>query len=398
MATFYDKLNDVKNQITTNTGLSNIVEGSIAYQIAQAIAYEAYKQEVSIENDLINNSILNSTGSYLDNIGNNTFGVERKKAITPYITSSMKTLKFYVSGNRNFGAINNNKDIILSKGTAIYGVSGGSNIRFVLDDNYTLSAASYEGYVSATMSQGSSNSIGANTLTNHTFINYSDYSNNTLLVTNTMAIITGREAEIDEDYRYRIKDALRSVNQSSVDGVLSVVRSIPGVSDAKVYPSKDGAGTFTVYVQGITPITSDEVITDVELTLLQECVTPWANYNIVKPDYIGFSIEVNLILVSNNSITDTAQFTSLIRSNIETYINNFTDSRFYIIDLKRKILDMNSNIADVEISTFNVFRGTDEFRESDSIDVSTVTYIEPLDLEKIVVEPINDAITVVING
>lgn len=398
MATFYDKLNDVKTQITSNTGLSNIVEGSIAYQIAQAIAYEAYKQEINIENDLINNSILNATGSFLDNIGSNFFGVERKKSISPYISSSMKTLKFYVTGNRNFGAINNNKDIILAKGTAVYGLSGGSNIRFVLDDTYTLPAASYETYVSATLSQGSSDSIGANTLTKHTFTNYSDYSNNTLLVTNTLAIVTGRETETDEDYRYRVKSALRSINQSSVDGVLSIARSVTGVSDAKVYPSKDGAGTFTIYVQGITPITSDEVITDVELALFQECATPWAVFNVVKPDYIGFNIEVSLILVSNNSITDTAQFTSLIRSNIETYINNFVDSKFYIIDLKRKIIDMNSNIADVNINTFNVFRGTDEFRQSEIIDTSTVTFIEPLDLEKIVVEPINDAILVSISG
>lgn len=394
MATFYDKLNNVITLISDKTGISNIVPGSMAYQIAQAIAYESYLQEQKLENESINNSILTATGVYLDNIGDNFFGVKRKKEIKPYVSSSMQTLKFYTSGNRNFGAINKNNNITIPIGTVIYGESNGSTVRFITNEEIILYAADYEGYVSATLSQGTSNIIQSNTLVNHTFTNYTDINSNSLLITNVYPIITGREREDDEEYRYRIKNALRNLNQASISGILNVVRSVEGVSDAKIYAAKDGAGTFTVYVQGITPITSDEVITNVELTLYQECATPWVNFNVVKPDYIGLSIGVSLTLISNNSVTNASQFEQTIRNNIESYINNFTGTKFYITDLQRKILDSNSNIADVDITSFKIYRGSDEFRESETIDVTSTAYIEAMALEKIVVEPINDAIIV----
>jgi len=390
LASYYNKLENIIQLITDRTGLTNIVPGTTAYQIAQAFAYEAYQQELKIDINFENNSISSAVGPHLDKIGSNFFGIERIQAQKPYISSSMKTLKFSTTGDRPFGAVNNDEDIILPRGTVI----SGTGVRFVLDQEYILPASYIEYYVSASLIQGPNDIIQSNVLTEHSFTNYSDYKSKSLLVTNTMPIITGRPKESDEDYRYRIKNYLRLVNQSNLDGVLNIIRSVKGVSDAYVYPAKDGAGTFTAYVQGITPITSDDVIGSVKLALMQNCVTPWVDFNVVKPDYIGISLSANISLISTTNVTNTVQFTKMIKSGLESYINNFSGSELYILDLKRVILNMSSDIADVDITVFKTFRGTDELRQSETVNLDEIDSITIFDQEKVVVEPITDAIIV----
>lgn len=395
-ATYYDKLDNVIKFITDKTGISNIVPGSIAYQIAQAIAFESFQQEIKMDRMFENNSILNSVDLHLDNIGENFFGISRKKELPPFISTSMKCLKFYVSGSRSFGSINGNNDITIPAGTIISGTTGGNAVRFSVSQTIVFPATEYEGYVNATLLQGPNSAIMSNVLTTHNFTNYSDYQNKSLLVTNSLPILTGREKETDEDYRYRISNALRSFNQANIDGVLAVARSVQGVSNAKCYQAQDGAGTFTLYVQGITPITSDDVINDVELAILQECATPWCDFNVCKHDYLGVSLSVEISLITTSTITNKEQFAETIKTNIESYINNFNDYNLYFIDLKRQILNISTDIADVDIKEFISFRGTDLFRESETIDISAESGIAATDLEKIVVEPITNAITVVV--
>lgn len=393
-ATYYDKLDNVTRFITDKTGIGNIVPGSIAYQIAQAIAYESYQQELKIDKEIDNNSILSAIDIYLDNIGDNFFGVKRKEARAPYVSEGMKALKFYVLGDRPFGAINSNNDITISKGTIISGSMNGNAVRFVVSEDTILGAAYYEGYVNAQLLQGPNSIITSNVLIKHSFTSYTDYQNSSLLVTNPYPILTGREKESDEDYRYRIQNSLRSLNQANIDGVLAVARSVQGVSDVTCYQAQDGAGTFTIYVQGITPITSDETITNVELALLQECATPWCDFNVLKPDYLGISMDINISLTTTNSVANQDQFLTTIKSNIESYINNFNDTTLYFIDLKRQVLNISSDIANVEIVACTMYRGTDQFRQSEAIDLTSESSIVASDLEKIVVEPITDAITV----
>ena len=394
MANYDVKLSSVLKVLSENTGLSNLVPGTIGYQLGQSITFLSYLKEQKIDDDANNNSISNATGTNLDYIGNNFFGIYRKEGKLPYISGSMKTIKFSVTSGRIFGDINGGNDIVLTQGTTIYGDIGGVIQRFALDTDQVLTANLTETYVSATLIQGSTTSIPVNTLKNHTFINYTDYQSKSLLVTNDTYILTGSETQTDADYRYAIKTGLRSFNQAITDGILSVVRNVQGVSNATIYAARDGSGTFTVYVQGITPITSDETITDVMVILEQECVSPWVSCNVVKPEYIGVNLSVTLTLSTLPDLTTQTQYITSMEDQITTFINNNNVYKLYISDIQKFIINSDSNIVDVKFNFIRTYTGDNSFRQYEDLDLTTTKYIERSDLEQIITEPITNSILV----
>ena len=91
MATLDDKLSRIVSRMQDRSGLANLVPASKAYQIAQATAYEQMQLENQLDLYAKRNSIINSQGYDLDTIGENFFGIKRKKAVTPFVTTDMKT-------------------------------------------------------------------------------------------------------------------------------------------------------------------------------------------------------------------------------------------------------------------------------------------------------------------
>ena len=392
MADYFGSLNRLLNSFKEKVGLQNLIPGTKGYQIAESIAYEQTMVENAITEYSTKNSIFTATNSDLDKIGNDIFGIPRLQEEQADITKSMKILKFYVEigvfGDINRGENGLPQDIILPKGVSITGNINGIYYSFTTDSEYILGQNESEKYISAKMVQGDITMIPTNTLINHSFLNYSTAITKLLKVTNPSPISTGRAKETDDNYRYRISNSLRSHLTTTYYGIENALLTVPGVSSVTILNATSGGGTFTVFVQGITPVTSDDVISRCKDTL-KTIIPPWVAYNVLKPYYIGIECILNVIVAQKN---DT--ITTNVIAAVSDTINNFGGNEFYINTILQQAQLSDSNILDVSFEMCRKHSGAETYRVYEDIFTSSNPYISLYQLEKLIVEPISSAIVV----
>lgn len=394
MATYQEKLDRITNTLVSRTGLTNIVPGSIAGQLGQSIAFEQMNLENELETDSIKNSLLLAKGRDLDKIGSDFFGTRRRPQIRTSITGSMKLLKFYVATG-TFGSINSNNDMLVPQGTIIEGKLDLILVRFRLTKDTILPAAANEVFISAELIQGPNNPLPSRTLNKHYFSAYSKSLNNLLLVTNTSVVATGRPEETDENFRYRLVKSFSAFTKTNTDGISEVVNSVPGVSFSHIDQSSNGGGTFAIYVQGMSPVTSDEVLMDVEFALNGQ-LGPWVNYNVAKMNYIGLVMSLNVITSNPSYYVANAAFIANIQDIVSSYINNFFGTECEINLLLTEIRNSNRDITAITFNSVDVFSGINVNRASYRINFAgepaPVISLSPI--EKIIIEPIQNSILV----
>lgn len=386
MATFIDKLDRIVSGLQDKTSLSNLVPGTKLHQMAQSVAYEGMLLEKQIEDYTSRNSILSATGNDLDNIGSNVFGVQRFPEVKTFITESMKCLKFYVRIG-TFGDINRDAsgmpaDMILPEGTLVTGTSSGLTVTFRISADFTLGASLSELYVSGDLLSGTFDPIPSNTLNTHSFTSYTQSASKMLMVTNPTTIGSGRPVEDDDKYRYRISKTLKTFPRTTYDGIYEAAISVAGVSSVYLAPASNGGGTFSVYIQGITPITGDEIVTTVQ-SAISDVVPPWVDYNVMKYFSVGLSIGLTLKVSAQDATIVPAAMTEL-----SNYINNFYGSQFFIKDIMGIVTASHRLIYDTKINYVYIYSG-DTQRVLSKVDLSIsnpVIYLSKI--EKLIVEPI----------
>jgi len=393
MATYSDKLQRIIKILEGRAGFSGIVPGTKIYQLAESIAYELMQVQHEIQETDRKKSISSSKNNELDEIGERFFGVKRLGEVKPFITPSMKALKFY-SEVGSFGDINSGQDIIVPEGTIVSGIVDGIIFKFRLDKSFILNKNSRELYVSATLIQGSSERIPSNTLTTHNFNIYSQSINNLLKVNNPVPIMSGRKTESDDEYRFRIANALRSFAVTSAPSIYQELIKLPEVSNVYIENGSNGGGTFTVYVQGTTPVTSESALESVRVSLSQ-IVSPWqVGYNVVSPYYIGISVTLRLLL----NATYSPRIGSLVSEKVIDYLNNFYGEEFYINNILQVANASHPNIVSVNFDSVRVYTGQDNIRSYTEVDFTTdsnpILFLS--NLEKLIAEPINTPVSIVL--
>jgi len=391
LATIEDKIQRIKAKIEGRTGLSNLVPGTKAYQLIESVAYEQMEEEFTIEESDRKKSILKARSQELDAIGSEFFGISRLPEIPPFISSSMKCIKFYVNTG-SFGDINSGQDISINEGVTIAGVFAGAYYRFRVITSAVLLKDEREKYIDAELIQGSMDSIPSGILNTHDFSNYSGSSNNLLKVTNVTPVSTGRDRESDENYRFRIINQPKSIPQTTSPAFRKLATEIPGVSDVFIEQSSNGGGTFTVYVQGITPITGDEIIQRVKDAAAMY-LSPWViNYTIKAPNYIGVSYDITV--KAKDGLSD-AQERS-IKDIISSHINNTYGSLFYLNSIISLVLRSDPNLISVTINSCSVYTGEENLRTYYDVDFTNNSnpVIYASSYEKFITEPISSSIMI----
>lgn len=399
MATYSDKLNRLIKALEARTGLSSLVQGSKAFQIMESVASELMQLEYKIEEYVNNVSLLTASGNYLDKIGENFLGIKRLEEVEPYVTESMKAIKFYVNSGV-FGDINKDTsgaalDIVLPEGVLLEGKINNKTIRLRLSKTTELKKDESEKYVSAEFVQGEITSIPAGTIKVHNFKNYSQAVNDLLKISNTMPIASGREKESDTNYRFRINNALKSFPKTTYPGIYEAITTTPGVSNAFIERSSNGGGSFTAYVQGVTPITGDLVIEDVK-DRLSSVVGPWVTTQILKPNYIGVTASISIS--TYGAIENADYILETIKDKINEEVNNFYGSEFYLNTLLKIVTSSHSSITTADFDYVHVYTGADDIRGFYEIDLEAdsnpLLYIS--NKEKLIVEPIINSIIITV--
>lgn len=395
MATYTDKLERIKKNIQERTGLSNLVPGSKAFQFIEATSFEAMQLEYKMEEYTRRVSILTATGQDLDNIGNKVVGVSRLGEVVPFVTASMKAVKFYVAsgvfGDINKDTAGNPVDIVIPEGVIIEGSLNGSFIKLRVSKQAVLLTTESEAYINAEYIQGSISAIPTGIINSHNFSNYSQAINKRLLVANPVPIGSGREKESDENYRYRIVNNPKAIARTTYQGIYEAAITTSGVSNAFIEQASNGGGTFTVYVQGTTPITADEVVDEVNLKL-SDIVGPWVVYNVKKPNYIGVSLSITVDTFG--TLTNPAAVQAKIKALISDQINNFYGTEFFLESILRTAISAHANISAASFDYLHIYSGAGE--ERGYIEIDTVEDQNPTlyfnSKEKLIVEPIANAI------
>lgn len=396
MADLNNSLIRVLDKLKVAFGISSILPGSKLYQLAESIAYESYLTESMIDENILKNSLATATGYDLDLIGRNFFGISRIEEITPKITESMKLFKFYTNNGVSFGEINKLNDqptdILVPEGTLITGVYLGVEYTYRITSNILLTKNTSVGYFGAELIIGDNKTIPANTIKSHNFLTYTTSSSNLLLVTNTASIGTGRDRESDDNYRYRLTTSLKANSSSGYYGIKNKILEIPGVSNVEVLNGGSSGGSCDIYIQGVTPITSDELIITAK-NAISSFIPPWCEYSVMKYRTIGltmsFSIESGGRQLSQSSIDS-------LESIITDYVNNFYGNEFRILTLSQLASQASPEFIYARLETLQVYSGSGDFRVYEDIDllqVDPTIYLSNID--KIIIEQVYQPIKIV---
>ena len=186
-----------------------------------------------------------ATGQNLDFIGE-IFGVYRLGVQIASIAQNDANFKFYVAGGGTFGSINSGQAINILAGTQILTQAAGGPI-FLTDSSFTLNAGDTQQFFSAySATPGASANAAAGVFNQWAGnIPYSKSAFGSLLVTNGYGVVGGRDAETNDNYRYRTQQMLQGRNGANEAAMRFQLLQVPGIQDI-VFTRL--AGTFNCYV------------------------------------------------------------------------------------------------------------------------------------------------------
>ena len=258
------------------------------------------------------------------------------------VTSADQNLEFYVL-HGTFGDINNGNDINISAGVQITTAAVGGTV--LLTDAITLPASQSSYYFGASpLYSGAAGNAAPQTLVRHNFTAYADSFYAPLLVTNNAGVVGGREAESDDDYRYRINLKIQGQGGANEAALRLLLLQIPGIQDV-VFETL--AGTFLVYVYGVSPSVPASLLQTVQSTLDDNVAYPMLG-QALTPDLVGISLTTTVQFVTGVSPVDQATDLATATTAASNYISNLAIGQELVInDIADAILSSSADILDI---------------------------------------------------
>jgi hypothetical protein len=366
------------------TGITNTSPGAKARAFTDAVGDQIGQSESNSFTSIAQTLLPYATGSNLDFIGQ-MFGIPRLQASDVSASALDNNFEFYVSRG-TFGTINNGQDITIPAGTQIYTAQGLSG-QVVLTTNPVTCPASQSSapFAVTNLQAASAGNAAAGVFTNSSFTNYADSAYGSLLVTNNYGLIGGRDAETDDDYRYRINLWIQSKGGAAEADLRLAVLVLPGIQDLDFVQQ---AGTFLCYVYGISPVVPPSLISLVQGTLDSITSYPLSG-TATSPALVGISFSTTLTFVSSASSSDQQNAIANAMSAAQNYINNLAMGQEFVInELADQIQNSDPNILDIgspdqPINAIFIWRSRDDGTRYSRYLVANYT---PATGERIVVE------------
>jgi uncharacterized phage protein gp47/JayE len=283
-----------------------------------------------------------ATGDNLDFLGE-IYDFPRLDAVTAASSLSDYNFNFYVLSG-TFGQINNGNDIVVPAGTTISTNDPGGPV-YTLDAAVTLPAGSSSVPFSATSVQdGAAGNAPAGNFTNCSFQGYTDFRFGSLLVTNNYSITAGRDAELDDDYRYRLSLKMQSTGGAAWSDIRLNLLTVPGIQDVQPAPQ---VGTYTVYIYAVSQVTSPSLLQACQTVLNSETAYPNVG-TAIAPDLVGISLATTLTFVKSATSAEKQAAISASVTAVSNYINNLPiGATFVINEAASLILNADPNILDI---------------------------------------------------
>ena len=328
-------------QALANTGITQLAPGGKARAYGDIVADKLGEMELREFLNLSETLLPFATAGNLDLIGE-IFGVTRLGATTSSVGATDQNFRFYVRSG-TFGDINSGQDIAIPDGVQIFTASAGGPVYLAYP--VTLKATDSSAYFTVrSATPGSAGNAAASVFASHNFTYYANAAYGSLLVTNAYGIVGGRDAETDEDYRYRVNLKLQSQSGVNEAALRFTLLQVPGIQDV-VFDRH--AGTFDVFVYSIAPQVAASLLSMVQQTINDNVAFPLTG-NAVAPDLVGISLTTTLHLSAGLSDTYRQTAAANATAAAEDYINNLAVGQTLVINtIAGQIQNSDTRILDV---------------------------------------------------
>jgi uncharacterized phage protein gp47/JayE len=327
--------------VLANSGITQLSPGGKARAFCDIVGSILGTVETDIFNMVSNSLLPYATGSSLDLIGD-IFGVNRLPQVNSSVTTDDNNFEFYVRTG-TFGNINNGQNITVPAGVLISSTSNGPS--YTITQAVTLVASVSSAFFAASSTiPGSAGNAAPGIIDQSNFTNYAQSQYGTLLVTNNYGIVGGQDAESDDDYRYRINLKITSRAGANQASLQFAILQVPGVQNVVFEPQ---AGTFTVYVYGISPQVPPGLLQLVQTAINDTAAFPLTGLA-VAPNLVGISLSTTITFVAGVSSDDQASIIQNAVAAAESYINNLTIGTSMVINqLAAQIISSDTRILTI---------------------------------------------------
>lgn len=345
--TTQDIINNALQKLNTFTNVTFLSPGSKARMLVDILSEEIGLQAFDFDANSGAALLRNASGNVLDFLGE-IYGLERLQEVRSTVSDGEENFVLYTAGS-NFGSINNGQDIIIPKGSLKISnqdsFGTGSIIYSNVEDIILRTNENRVFFSAQSLSSGFNSNAGANTLNFHSFKDYGDSLNNSLLVTNNYGISYGRDRESDDNFRYRIQKEKISSEAANETAIRLALLVIPGVANVVRIPYARGIGTCDWLISSSSVIVSQELI-----TLCQEAIglkQAVGMSNIAKsPVLIGTEFSFSITYKGRLEDRQKESIKNTIRTSISNYVNNLEIGQSLVLDQIVRIVLNSSDLIE----------------------------------------------------
>lgn len=335
-------------QLAENTSIRNFAPGSTAKTILELVNSSVADAYASVNQAAEMAYLSTATGFFLDYLGDllGTPRIENTFAVT---TRFEENVKFYV----NSGTLNSVTGLSsIASGTRVSSVATGSDspVVFIVEEDAAFEATATEVYVSVISENSSQTSnVGKGAIQTHV-LGFSG-----LYVINDYPILSGQSREEDTSYRYRLRNALRVLQQANRSAVEIAALSAPGIASATVRSYTRGIGTFDVYVEPIGGgLASPSLIIGVQ-DRIDEVQAIGCHGVVRQPDIIDTEFFIQLSFL--NEISPESQ--EAVKRGAETDINDYIvqlgmGTPMRLSEIIRLVMNSYREVTNVEFKTISL--------------------------------------------
>jgi len=303
-----------RTRMEERTGITNYDSDTKVGALIDVVIDEVVDARNQSIQAFYNQQLTRAKGDFLDRIGQN-LGLPRLQPTRATSALSEQNVAFYVESGV-FGDINGGGAFVVPAGTVIFSDANENELNSVVEYETTadVTCASAGSIVYASVRAkltGSTYNVGEGVLRNRLFTSYTLSASNGLKVVNFYSILTGRDNEGDQRYRFRLSknyDRLISSNETKLK-LASI--NVPGVIDTKVIRNYYGIGTAAAVVLCADFVSSSAVLAAVQNNL-DEMAGPGLKVAAVAATKVSLDIELE--------IEPTRQLTTAEKRNVESSV------------------------------------------------------------------------------
>ena len=305
------------------SGITYSSSNSKARSLSSILARELQSQDNFFRRNFDKAFARYSRGDLLEAIAL-LLGVEREKATVASSYTWEQNVQFYVRSG-NFGDINGGSSFTIPVGERIW--TGQLNdydepIYYTLTTPLLCEATSSVAYANVEADgEGSGYNVGAHTLTEHSFITYTDFASESLLVKNNFSIINGQDRESDDELQYRLANAHTANEAANQTALRIALLSVPGIIDTKIISYYDGIGTSGAFVTGQGNQTTTSMLLQAQAALDQE-VADGNRATAYMPPNVGVSFVTRVNLSEQITVNEQNEIQAALNELVGQYILN----------------------------------------------------------------------------